>query len=109
MNTSRLPPALVEGEQVRLTPDDTWHEVVRVSPGAAYVQALYASPQTVTLVDKHGKERVFTASRSTRVEAISVHSFVYERRAGKDAVAIREHIEDQGVAVAGEGDQADTE
>lgn len=76
----RFPPALRTGEHVRLTEGPTWHEVVRVTPGAAYVRALYTTPREVIITDKNGETRTFKASHGTGIEAISVHSFVYERR-----------------------------
>lgn len=94
-----LPPALVLGEEVRFAPEGPWCKVARITPCAAYVRGLVLNggrapePEPVVIPEKLvvvrtetgtkeivRPERVFTPTMVGKLEPVSVHSFVYERR-----------------------------
>lgn len=79
----RLPPQLKVGERVRLTPGGPVLEVVRVSPGAAYV-GRKVKGKPFDAWDAEAREyKTVPGIDKLVVEAISLHAFV-ERVADGD-------------------------
>lgn len=72
----RLPPALKQGERVRLTPGGPVLEVVRVTQGAAYV-GRKVTGKPFEAFDKETREyKLVPGIEKVVVEAISLHALV---------------------------------
>ena len=74
----RFHPRLRAGEMVRLAPEGPVYRVARVSPGAAYLRAVYAEPRRVELPDG----RTFLARQGGDLLAVSPNAAVYRSGQG---------------------------